>query len=90
MNQKKNPKWKLSLLLLMLVPVSLLSQTTQIKGSITDAATGAALPGVTVIVKGTTVGAVTDFEGNYTIMIPPDATLAFSYVGYSPEEVAVG
>jgi len=90
MNQKKNPKWKLSLLLLMLVPVSLLSQTTQIKGSITDAATGAALPGVTVIVKGTTVGAVTDFEGNYTIMIPPDATLVFSYVGYSPEEVAVG
>ncbi len=90
MNQKNIPKWKLMLLLLMLVPAGLFAQTIELTGTITDAETGEALPGVTVIVKGSTLGAVTDFDGKYEITVTPNATLVFSYVGYSTEEVDVG
>ncbi|WP_411032117.1 SusC/RagA family TonB-linked outer membrane protein [Spongiimicrobium sp. 3-5] len=61
---------------------------TSISGAISDA-TGP-LPGVNVVVKGTTVGTVTDFDGNYVIDAPDGATaLVFSYVGYSLQEVQI-
>ena len=51
-----------------------------------------ALPGVNVIVKGTSQGTVTDIEGNYVIQVPDakDVVLVYSIVGYSTEEVEVG
>lgn len=51
---------------------------------------GAGLPGVNVIVKGTTTGTQTDIDGRYTIQAPDGATLVFSFVGYTSQEVAVG
>jgi TonB-linked SusC/RagA family outer membrane protein len=51
---------------------------------------GAGLPGVNVIVKGTTTGAQTDADGRYTIQVPDGATLVFSFVGYASQEIAVG
>lgn len=49
------------------------------------------LPGVNVLVKGTTTGTVTDLDGNYRITVPNDESiLVFSSIGYSPEEVTVG
>jgi TonB-linked SusC/RagA family outer membrane protein len=51
---------------------------------------GAGLPGVNVIVKGTTTGTQTDADGRYTIQAPDNATLVFSFVGYASQEVAVG
>lgn len=51
---------------------------------------GAGLPGVNVIVKGTTTGTQTDADGRYTIQAPDGATLVFSFVGYASQEVAVG
>lgn len=50
------------------------------------------LPGVNVIVKGTSTGGITDSEGNYSINLPPgeDATLVFSSIGYVTQEVSVG
>mgnify|MGYP006176897215 CR=1 FL=1 len=49
------------------------------------------LPGVNVLVKGTTIGTVTDVNGNYRIAAPDDATtLVFSSVGYSTEEIEIG
>jgi TonB-linked SusC/RagA family outer membrane protein len=51
---------------------------------------GAALPGVNVIVKGTSTGAQTDVSGRYKIVAPDNATLVFSFVGYVAKEVAVG
>lgn len=63
--------------------------TEPIKGQVVDDK-GVALPGVNVIVKGTNNGAQTDAEGRYTIKAPADATLVFSYVGSTPQEVAVG
>ena len=61
-----------------------------ITGRITDSS-GNSLPGVTVLVKGTTQGTVTDFDGNYTIRdVPANATLVFSFVGMQTQEIAIG
>ncbi len=66
----------------------LLEQT--ITGQVTDLSTGEGLPGVNIVVKGTTVGTVSDIEGNYKLIAPDDAqTLVFSSVGYTTEEVAI-
>ena len=60
-----------------------------VSGTVTDD-TGEGLPGVNVVVKGTTVGVMTDFDGKYTLNVPnSQATLVFSFVGYTPQEVNV-
>ena len=62
-----------------------------ITGKVTDLSTGEELPGVNILVKGTTIGTITDVEGNYRLTAPDDAeTLVFSSVGYTSEEVAIG
>ena len=62
-----------------------------ITGQVTDLSTDEPLPGVNVVVKGTTIGAVTNVEGNYRLTAPDDAdTLIFSSVGYESEEIAIG
>ncbi len=62
----------------------------EISGKVTDE-NGNELPGVNVLVKGTSIGVVTDLDGNYTIGVPDDATaLIYSYVGYISEEVEIG
>lgn len=61
-----------------------------ISGKVTDGENGETLPGVNVIVKGSTVGTSTDASGNYKINVPNNsAILIFSYVGYIRQEVAV-
>jgi TonB-linked SusC/RagA family outer membrane protein len=60
-----------------------------ITGKVTDEQ-GAPMPGVSVIIKGTTRGTVTDFNGNYEIRIPENSTLLFSFIGYSTKEILVG
>lgn len=61
-----------------------------VTGTVTDATNGGALPGVNVLVKGSTTGTVTDIEGKYSINVPnEDDILVFSSIGYSPQEVAV-
>ncbi|WP_346750705.1 TonB-dependent receptor [Splendidivirga corallicola] len=60
-----------------------------IVGKVTDE-NGNGLPGVNVLVKDTSIGIVTDIEGNYKLNVPDDATtLVFSYVGYLTEEVDI-
>lgn len=64
-------------------------QQNSVSGTVTDEA-GQPLPGVTVVVKGTTRGVVTDADGNYSITnISENATLEFSFVGMRKQEVAV-
>ncbi|MEZ5105467.1 MAG: TonB-dependent receptor [Draconibacterium sp.] len=65
-------------------------QLKTITGKITDAQSGESLPGVTIIVKGTTQGAITNFEGVYSINVEQGATLQFSYIGYKTTEFVVG
>lgn len=67
------------------------AQNRQISGRVTDRSTGQGLPGVTVLVKGTTTGATTNSDGAYLINVPTDAaTLTFSSIGYVNLERAVG
>ncbi|MCC3154414.1 TonB-dependent receptor [Hymenobacter sp. BT770] len=60
-----------------------------VTGRITDES-GAGIPGVTVLVKGTSTATQTDADGRYSIVAPAGATLVFSFVGYASQEVAVG
>ena len=69
---------------------AVVQQQRGVTGRVTDR-TGALLPGVTVAVKGTTTGTITDANGNYTIgNAPPNATLVFSFVGMRTQEIVVG
>ena len=60
-----------------------------ITGKVSDE-TGEPLAGVNIVMKGTTIGTVTDVDGNYAVSLPDDATtLVFSYIGYSTQEVVI-
>ena len=65
------------------------AQGGTITGKVTDAADGSFLPGATVVVKGTTMGTVTDINGKYSIQVNPNQVLEFSYVGYAAQDHAV-
>ncbi len=60
----------------------------QVKGTVTDAGTGMTLPGVNILVKGSTVNASTDMDGNFTINAKQGDVLVFSYIGYASQEMA--
>lgn len=65
-----------------------IAQAQTVSGTVSDA--NGPLPGASVLVKGTTNGTQTDFDGNYTLNdVAGDATLVFSYIGFSSQEVAV-
>jgi len=64
-----------------------LAQAQEVTGTVSDA--NGPLPGASVVVKGTTTGTQTDFDGNYSIEAGSDATLVFSYVGFKTQEIAV-
>jgi TonB-linked SusC/RagA family outer membrane protein len=65
-----------------------LLQQEKVTGRITDIQTGEPMPGVNVVVKGTTIGAITDADGKYTINLPNrDATFIFSFIGYITQEI---
>jgi len=65
------------------------AQVKTVTGKVTDAESGEALPGVTIVVKGTTNGTITNFDGDYTINVEEGQTLAFSFIGYTPQEFVV-
>jgi TonB-linked SusC/RagA family outer membrane protein len=67
---------------------NVLAQST-VTGKVTSLEDGEALPGVTVLQKGGGNGTITDLNGNYSIQVPEDATLVFSFVGFTTEEVPV-
>lgn len=81
----------LILFLLTLLSVATISaqQRTVVTGKVTDKST-LGLPGVTVLEKGTQNGTVTDFDGNYTLQVPAEATLVFSFVGFQTVEQLIG
>ncbi|SRX54661.1 SusC/RagA family TonB-linked outer membrane protein [Aequorivita sp. CIP111184] len=78
----------LTLLLALVVQLTFAQQKT-ITGTVTDD-TGLPLPGANVIIKGTSSGTQTDFDGNFTVSANVGQTIAFSYVGFSAKEVKVG
>ncbi|MBN1415220.1 MAG: TonB-dependent receptor [Bacteroidales bacterium] len=80
----------LTFLLLIIFHGNSYSQERIISGSVSDATTGESLPGVNIIVEGTTSGVVTDIDGKYSIKVAnSDAVLIFSMVGYLTEQIPV-
>ncbi|UZH55872.1 TonB-dependent receptor [Salinimicrobium tongyeongense] len=82
--------------LLVLIPLLVFCLTvysqqaeTPVSGIVVDAETGTPLPGANILEKGTSNGVMTDFDGNFEILVPADATLVVSYVGYTSHEVPV-
>jgi len=79
--------------ILLFSPLMALAQDRVITGKVTAAEDGSTLPGVNVLVKGTTNGTVTDANGSYTLSVPSTGTgivLVFSFIGYATQEVEVG
>ncbi len=67
------------------------AQTRAVTGTVTNNQDGTSLPGVSIIIKGTSTGTATDIDGNYTINVQgPETVLVFSYIGFSTEETTVG
>lgn len=73
---------------LLLLPMAAMSQTITVKGVVTDNA-GQPLPGVNVVVEGTTNGTITDVNGNYSVQASSDATLVFSFIGFESTTEAI-
>ncbi|MES2518632.1 MAG: carboxypeptidase-like regulatory domain-containing protein, partial [Bacteroidota bacterium] len=74
----------------MLVSLSTFAQDKTVSGKVTDKSDGSGMPGVSVSVKGSNKGTQTDVNGTYKISAPSNATLIFSFVGFTKQEIAVG
>ncbi|WP_422361881.1 SusC/RagA family TonB-linked outer membrane protein [Reichenbachiella sp.] len=67
------------------------AQDRTVSGKVTSEEDGSTLPGVTVILKGTTVGATTDLDGNWKLSVPSEGgVLVFSFVGMASQEIEIG
>ncbi len=89
---KKNYKvFRMMLMLALVLCTSMAyAQDQTISGKITDGSDGSGLPGVNILAKGTTVGTVTDVEGNYSLSVPEGTeTLVISSVGYLSQELTI-
>jgi len=86
---KQNNYLRVLMYVMILFPLSVLAQGT-VTGNVTEASTGSPLPGANVIVKGTTTGTTSDFDGNFSLDVNAfPATLVISSVGYETQEVTV-
>ncbi|MEX2372033.1 MAG: TonB-dependent receptor [Bacteroidales bacterium] len=84
-------RFSVLLAFLVFAGTALFGQGQQITGTVTSSDDGSPLPGVTVLVKGTRIGTVTDFSGNYTIAVPEGSDiLVFTFVGMENQEVEIG
>jgi TonB-linked SusC/RagA family outer membrane protein len=76
--------------LLLITGSFVMGQTVQISGTLTSSEDGLPIPGVSVTVKGTTLGAITGADGKYVISVPASAqTLMFSFIGFKTQEAAI-
>ena len=84
-----NPQGFLMIMIL-LCGFTMQAQSITISGTVVSADDSQPLPGVNVIVKGTTTGSVTDFDGNYSIVAPDaNSVLVFTYLGFTTQEIPV-
>ena len=90
---------RLTLIVALMVPLGLTvsyadnienERDVTISGVVTDKEDGITLPGVNVVIKGTTTGTVTDIDGNFNINVSsPNAVLLVSFIGFSTQEISV-
>ena len=75
--------------LLFLFTSYLLIGQNVVTGVVSDSETSEKLPGVTIVIKGTQTGTITDMDGKYSIEVKSDQVLLFSFIGYAPQEIEV-
>jgi len=79
--------FRICLVAALLIPGIIFAQGVRnVQGIVTDATTGETLIGVSVAEKGTTNGTITDIDGHYSLSVPADAVLVFTYIGFQPVE----
>jgi len=68
------------------------AQAQRISGTVTGTEDGLPIPGVSIVVRGTTIGTTTDLDGNYSLTVPEDAeqVLVFTFVGMETQEISIG
>jgi len=79
-----------SLCILWLGLAQVFAQARTVSGTVTAKEDGTPIPGVNVIIKGTTTGVTTGVDGKYSISVSPGSTLVFSYIAYETQQIAVG
>lgn len=80
---------KVFVLCFLLLPTLLFAQSSIVRGVVRDMNNQDELIGVTVLIKGTDIGTITDFEGKFNISVEPGQTLRFTYIGYEAVEVII-
>ena len=83
-------KTLLQIIIVLLMSAHVQAQQKTISGTVTSASDGLPLPGVNVIIKGSTIGVQTNFDGKYTISANQGDILSFSFIGFITKEVTVG
>jgi TonB-dependent starch-binding outer membrane protein SusC len=79
------------LLLLVVAGMTVFGQEKSITGTVSDRSTNESLPGASVLIKGTSIGSITDMDGKFNIKVPPgENVLIISYIGYETVEMPVG
>jgi len=74
-----------------LASASAFAQSRVITGTVTSAEDGQGVPGVSILVKGTSIGTASDIDGSYSLNVPADRNvLTYSFIGLSPQEVTIG
>ena len=84
----KNKIFRLIVTILLVVQSGLYAQNIEVKG-VVKSIEDPTISGAYVLLKGTNTGTVTDSKGSYSITVPQDGTLAFSFIGYLTEEIPV-
>jgi TonB-linked SusC/RagA family outer membrane protein len=82
-------RWLLIITILVQTPVLSFGQSA-VSGTVVSQEDGNPLPGVNIVIKNSSVGTTTDADGKYTLAVPNDATLVFSFIGFATTEVPVG
>jgi TonB-linked SusC/RagA family outer membrane protein len=82
-------KSKLFLIVILLFSSFCFAQDVEIGGQVTEASTGLPMPGVNVAVKNSTVGTVTDMDGNYNLKVPTGSIVVYSFIGFESFEKVV-
>lgn len=77
-------------LILLIIPLQVYAQQRTVTGTVTSSGDNNPLPGVNVVIKGTTTGAITNLEGKYSITANNESTLVFTFLGYTPYETVIG
>lgn len=76
-------------LFILMIPLTIMAQNIKVTGKVLDVTNNEPLIGVNVVQSGTTNGTITDLDGNYSLEVPSNSSIQFSYIGYITQTIAV-